>query len=55
MIVTKNHDRGISGSIIEAYIKGIVRGVFRGKDFSFRKEQRKIKDHWHWHIIFILE
>lgn len=51
MIVTKDHDRIPGGEITKAYIKGLVKGVFHGKNFHFRKEQRKIKDHWHWHII----
>lgn len=41
----------IGGVETEAYIKGIVKGVFHGKNFSFRKEQRKVKNHFHWHII----
>ena len=50
MIVSKDHNRVI-GTLDGLYLKGLVKGVFHGKNFSFRKEQRKVKDHWHWHII----
>lgn len=53
MIVAKDHDLiiKVGDTITEAYIKGIVKGVFHGKNFHFRKEQRKVKNHFHWHII----
>lgn len=51
MIVSRDHGQVGDSERNEAYFTGLVKGVFHGKDFSFRKEQRKIKDHWHWHII----
>jgi hypothetical protein len=53
MIVAKDHDemKEAYGMIAEAYIKGIVKDVFRGRRFHFRTTQRKVKDHWHWHIV----
>ena len=50
MIITKEHVNYPEG-INESYVHGLVKGVFKRK-FRFRKEQRKVFDHWHWHIIF---
>ena len=50
MIVSKEHADEVT-RFTESYIYGLVKGFFEGKKFHFRKEARKIKDHWHWHII----
>jgi hypothetical protein len=31
--------------------ESICRDVFGDQFVGFRKEQRKIKDHWHWHVL----
>lgn len=49
MVVLRRH--GVNVTDIEiAYMRGKVREVF-GDCVTFRKEQRQIKDHLHWHII----
>jgi len=55
MIVDKKHGARFveSGTFEYGLILGLVKGVFGGKEFQFRRRQRKILDHWHWHIIFI--
>lgn len=49
MIVIKSHQSETPLSI-KAWYVNIIKTVFK-KNFHFRKEMRKIKDHWHWHII----
>ena len=50
MVVPKEHADAAT-SLTKVYIAGLVTGVFK-KSFHFRTEPRKVKDHWHWHIIF---
>jgi len=52
MIVAKYHHSLVETmrpEVFESYVNGLVRGVLKRK-FHFRREQRKVKDHWHWHI-----
>jgi len=54
MIVSKDHNfrlKDFPGHGADRIFK-IVQKVFPGRDFYFRTEQRKVKNHWHWHIIF---
>ncbi len=53
MIISKLHNTNmliLFPKVFEAWVNGLVKGIFK-KKFHFRKEQRKVKDHWHWHII----
>lgn len=47
MVVLRKHTMEISEAM-ETVIGIVVYRLFG--DFTFRKEQRKIKDHLHWHI-----
>lgn len=46
MVVWNKHTMDVD----EEYVISKVKKIF-GKNVRFRKEQRKIKDHFHWHII----
>ena len=47
MMVTKQHIMEPSPILLESMIK-TAKNLF-GEDITFRKKQRKIKSHWHWH------
>lgn len=49
MIVIKRHTMQPTEQRLEKMIK-IAHELF-GKNIEFRKEQKKIKSHFHWHII----
>lgn len=49
MILPKDHADDAT-RVVKWYIQGLVMGIFK-KKFHFREEPRRIKDHWHWHII----
>lgn len=49
MVVTRKHIMEVGEKLMRD-IELKVREIF-GDNFKFRKNQRKIKDHWHWHII----
>ena len=60
MIVRRQHGMPKKGNCIKdqrmwtaigMVAKSICRDVFKEKFAGFRKEQRKVKDHWHWHIL----
>ena len=48
MLVTKEHTMTPSDKLIEKMMR-TAKTIF-GENISFRKRQRKIKDHFHWHI-----
>ena len=50
MIISKEHAGEVT-RLTESYIRGLVKGVFDGKKFHFRKSQRIVFFHWHWHIV----
>lgn len=53
MVVSKDHNFKVEvDTFHHAVLFGIVKGVVGGERFTFRKERRKVKDHFHWHIIF---
>ena len=53
MVVSKSHDFKVDiETVHHAVLFGIVKGVFGGKRFTFRRTQRKVKNHFHWHIVF---
>ena len=50
MIVSKEHEVDMPFLFYESHFHDLIKRIFR-KKFHFRKEARKIKDHWHWHIV----
>ena len=49
MVVLRKHKNTLSKDE-EEHINLKVKELF-GENFQFRKEQRRIKDHLHWHIL----
>lgn len=49
IIVAKGHKKNVPKRIRDL-MKEKAREIF-GKNIDFQKEQRRIKDHFHWHII----
>jgi len=47
MIVSRQHTMGVD----EMMAEGICKAVFEDDFIGFWKNQRKILDHWHWHIL----
>tara|TARA_Y100000310_G_scaffold275155_1_gene291595 strand:+ start:296 stop:712 length:417 start_codon:yes stop_codon:yes gene_type:complete len=48
MVVARGHGKVLD----ETAATALVARMFPGRAFTFRKRQRKIQDHVHWHVVF---